>query len=239
MKNSIEHIWHFFQLIDSLSYPRHLIQIGILVSDSNDLTYERALELSDERQYSFGKKGIGGRGRYDRISVFNKDFRVMDEVIVGKAEGDESDEKKKVVEERGKEVIEKKSNSVDGLSNIGSSRHDFSLQISRRKLLAKSRSWLVTSSLSPEIDYILMLDVDVIEFEKDLIQTLIGWSKKENVEVVVPNCMWKSYNEMGLVTFSFCLSRFDFDFKCRVLLTFFLNFLVLTIETTGQKHLNP
>lgn len=203
MKNSIEHIWHFFSLLDSLNYPRHLIQIAILVSDSNDLTYSRALELADERQYTFGSKGIGGKGRYDRISVFNKDFRSKDEIIVGKGEVDEKKVEKIVdVKVEGNKIVEeeKKLNSVsskEGLSNIGSSRHDFSLQIERRKLLAKSRSWLVESSLSPEIDFVLWLDVDVVEFDKNLIETLMGWSKKENVEVVVPNCMWKSYNEMG------------------------------------------
>jgi mannan polymerase complexes MNN9 subunit len=34
----IEHIWHFFHLVDSLTYPRHLLHLAILVSDTTDGT---------------------------------------------------------------------------------------------------------------------------------------------------------------------------------------------------------
>jgi hypothetical protein len=34
MRNAIEHIWHFFHLVDSLTYPRHLLHLAILVSDT-------------------------------------------------------------------------------------------------------------------------------------------------------------------------------------------------------------
>ena len=183
MKNSIEHIWHFFSLIDSLSYPRDLIQIGILVSDSSDRTYERALELADERQYTHGTKGLKGKGRYGKISVFRKDFAHTEAESMMKALDDQA--------------ADSNDPSVDGLSNIGRARHSYALQLPRRRLLARSRSFLLTSALTPEVDYTLWMDVDVVEYEKDLIQTLLGFARREHAEVVVPNCMWKSYNEMG------------------------------------------
>ncbi|KAI5475970.1 glycosyltransferase family 62 protein [Pseudohyphozyma bogoriensis] len=158
MKNSIEHIWHFFHLLDTLTYPRHLIQIGVLVSDTADRTYARALELADERQYTRKKKE-----RYSKFSVFKKDFA-----------------------EKG-----------EGGSNIGGGRHDFGLQVLRRKLLAKSRTWLLGAAMTPEVDWVLWMDVDVVEYDKDMLQTLLGWSNETRADVVVPNCMWKTYNEMG------------------------------------------
>ena len=184
MKNSIEHIWHFFSLVDSLSYPRHLIQIGILVSDSSDRTYERALELADERQYTHGTKGLRGKGRYAKISVFRKDFAHTEAEALMKAHEAQAMEEEDTTEE-------------DGMSNVGKARHAYALQIPRRRMLARSRSFLLTSALTPEVDYTLWMDVDVVEYEKDLIQTLLSWARREHAEVVVPNCMWKSYNEMG------------------------------------------
>ena len=186
MKNSIEHIWHFFSLVDSLTYPRHLIQIGILVSDSSDRTYERALELADERQYTHGTKGLKARGKYGKISVFRKDFAHT-----------EAESMMKALDEQAAAADSSDPTPVDGLSNIGKSRHSYALQLPRRRLLARSRSFLLTSALTPEVDYTLWMDVDVVEYEKDLIQTLLGWARRERAEVVVPNCMWKSYNEMG------------------------------------------
>lgn len=161
MKNSIEHIWHFFHQLDSLSYPRHLIQLGILVSDSTDRTYERALELADERQYSRPAKQ-----RYSAISIYQKDF------------AEEMDFHSK---------------------NVGAERHDFGLQVARRKVLAVSRTWLLNSAMRPDTDWVLWMDVDVVDYDKDLVQTLLGWSDKSGGDVVVPNCVWKTYNEMGCV----------------------------------------
>lgn len=161
MKNSIEHIWHFFHLLDTLTYPRHLLQVGLLVSDTTDRTYERALELADERQYRRRKAE-----RYHSISVFRKDF--ADE-MGHHAEKDVG----------------------------GKERHAFEVQVNRRKLLAVSRTWLLGAAMTPETDWVMWMDVDVVDYDKDMLQTLIGWSYKETADVVVPNCVWKTYNEMG------------------------------------------
>ncbi|KAM0787312.1 hypothetical protein ACM66B_007086 [Microbotryomycetes sp. NB124-2] len=159
MKNSIEHIWHFFHMMDTLSYPRHLLHLGILVSDTTDRTYERALELADERQYDYPRSK-----RYGGISIFKKDF-----------------------------AEEMKFHST----NVGKERHDFGLQVARRKVLAVSRTWLLNSAMRPETDWVLWMDVDVVDYDKNLIQDLLGYSARENGDVLVPNCVWKTYNEMG------------------------------------------
>ncbi|TNY19678.1 Anp1-domain-containing protein [Rhodotorula diobovata] len=174
MRNAIEHIWHFFHLVDSLSYPRHLVHLAVLVSDSHDGTYARALELADERQY--GPKFAGNR--YARISVFEKDFAPADD--------DEH---------------------ADGGSyaghNVGAERHAYDAQVARRVRLAKSRSWLVSAALAPEVDWALWLDVDVVDLEPGLVQRLVRFAEgededaREGADVVVPNCVWKTYNEMG------------------------------------------
>lgn len=165
MKNSIEHIWHYFHLLDSLSYPRHLLQLGVLVSDSTDRTYARALELADERQYSRRRRSE----HYARISVFNQDFARGGPAVLAGAAG----------------------------TNVGAARHDFGAQVARRQLLARSRTWLLGAALAPEVDWVLWIDVDVVEYDADLIEQLLARGNATDADVVVPNCMWKTYNEMG------------------------------------------
>lgn len=172
MKNSIEHIWHYFHLLDSLSYPRHLLQLGVLVSDSVDRTYLRALELADERQYSRKRRSQ----HFGRISVFNQDFAAAapaNELVEG-----------------------------DAGSNVGGERHQFGVQVNRRKLLAKSRTWLLGAAMAPEVDWVLWIDVDVVDYDKDLIEQLLERGNATGADVIVPNCMWKTYNEMGCVLVS-------------------------------------
>ncbi|KWU41140.1 hypothetical protein RHOSPDRAFT_27825 [Rhodotorula sp. JG-1b] len=178
MRNAIEHIWHFFHLVDSLTYPRHLLHLAILVSDTTDGTYTRALELADERQYDGGGGAGGKRGRYGRISVYQKDF-----------------------------AADQAADDLDGSSyagaNIGQERHKYEAQVGRRKLLGKSRTWLLTSALAPEIDWVLWADVDVVDYEPTLLERLMEYAEgssdaaTQGADVVVPNCVWKTYNEMG------------------------------------------
>lgn len=200
MKNSLEHIWHYFHLLDTLSYPRHLIQLGILVSDSSDRTYLRALELADERQYSRKKSQ-----HYGRISVFRKDFvdyaKNATRTTVPGVPGDapaagEAGEGGEAVEGAKPGMLE----VIDVGTNVGAGRHKFSLQVARRKLLAMSRTWLLGAAMMPEVDWVLWIDVDVVEYEKNLIETLLEKGNETRADVVVPNCMWKTYNEMGCVS---------------------------------------
>ncbi|BGO95852.1 hypothetical protein NBRC10512_001436 [Rhodotorula toruloides] len=173
MRNSIEHIWHFFHLVSTLTYPSHLLHLGILVSDTTDGTYQRALELADERQYSRKFRGK----RMGRISVFQKDF-----------------------------AAEQKAAGEDAYvgENVGKERHEYAAQVGRRKLLGKSRTWLLNAAMVPEVDWVLWVDVDVVDYEASMIERLLAYAKgdrpslsERGADVVVPNCVWKTYNELG------------------------------------------
>lgn len=57
-------------------------------------------------------------------------------------------------------------------------------QLQRRTILAKSRNHLLSRALQDE-DWVLWLDVDVVEYPPDLIETLIGLGR----DIVHPNCV--------------------------------------------------
>ncbi|NEP13073.1 MAG: glycosyltransferase [Symploca sp. SIO2C1] len=59
-----------------------------------------------------------------------------------------------------------------------------SIQFQRRSILAKSRNWLLQQSLQAE-EWVLWLDVDVVEYPKEIIQLLLEPDK----EIIVPNCV--------------------------------------------------
>lgn len=183
MRNSIEHIWHFFHLVSTLTYPSHLLHLGILVSDTTDGTYQRALELADERQYSRKFRGK----RLGRISVFQKDF-----------------------------AAEQKAAGEDAYvgENVGKERHEYAAQVGRRKLLGKSRTWLLNAAMVPEVDWVLWVDVDVVDYEASMIERLLAYAKgdrpslsERGADVIVPNCVWKTYNELGSVRVSYTPQR--------------------------------
>ncbi|MEZ4883089.1 MAG: hypothetical protein R3E32_00040 [Chitinophagales bacterium] len=61
-------------------------------------------------------------------------------------------------------------------------RWSSSIQIERRSILAKSRNYLLSRALEDE-DWVLWLDVDLIEYPKDVIEQLLAVKK----EIVHPN----------------------------------------------------
>jgi hypothetical protein len=58
------------------------------------------------------------------------------------------------------------------------------IQLDRRSVLAKSRNHLLFHALDEE-DWVLWLDVDVVEFPPDIIERLLGVGK----DIVQPNCV--------------------------------------------------
>ena len=66
----------------------------------------------------------------------------------------------------------------------GRSRWSASLQIGRRAALARSRNHLLFRALQDE-DWVLWLDVDVIEYPADIIETLLAPGR----DIVTPNCV--------------------------------------------------
>jgi hypothetical protein len=66
----------------------------------------------------------------------------------------------------------------------GKQRWDRSIQKNRRSVLAKSRNYLLSGALGQQ-DWVLWLDVDIIEYPPDLIQRLLATGK----DIVQPHCV--------------------------------------------------
>jgi len=69
---------------------------------------------------------------------------------------------------------------------LGMPRWDSSIQRERRTILAKSRNHLLFRSLKDE-DWVLWLDVDIIEYPANIIEILLTTKK----DIVQPNCVKK------------------------------------------------
>ena len=63
-------------------------------------------------------------------------------------------------------------------------RHSAAYQIQRRTVLARARNHLLFSALQDE-DWVLWLDVDVVEYPNDIVQTLIAIDR----DIVHPHCV--------------------------------------------------
>ena len=70
----------------------------------------------------------------------------------------------------------------------GMPRWEGKIQFERRKILAKSRNHLLFHALNDE-DWVLWLDVDVVEYPDDIIQKLLRTGK----DIVQPHCVYE-YN---------------------------------------------
>ena len=69
-KDSAHHIEKYFQNVNGLTYPHHLISLGFLVSDSSDNTIEKLNDMA--HWYSNNQEPWQ---QFHRISIFQKDFQ--------------------------------------------------------------------------------------------------------------------------------------------------------------------
>ena len=137
IKDAASHLNTYFKGLLSLTYPRHLLSIAFLESDSADGTYELFTQRMAELETSFR-----------RAAVYKKDFGYP--------------------------------------SPTNYPRYAPHLQLKRRSVLAKSRNHLLFRALDDE-DWVLWLDVDVIEYPADIIERLLATGK----DIVQPNCVWE------------------------------------------------
>lgn len=63
-------------------------------------------------------------------------------------------------------------------------RYDSSIQLKRRSVLAKSRNYLLSKALQDQ-DWVLWLDVDLIEYPANIIEQLLSYNK----EIIHPNAV--------------------------------------------------
>src|SRR5439155_23477252 len=120
---------------DRLSYPQHLISLGLLDSDSVDGTFDH-----------LQRRVADLRRRFRRVGLWKKDFNYR---------------------------------LPQGLH-----RGAGPIQIERRSVLARSRNHLLFHALDDE-DWVLWLDVDVVEYPPDLIEKLLATGK----HIVHPHCV--------------------------------------------------
>ncbi len=135
VKDAEEFLDGYFESIYQLTYPRSLISLAFLESDSSDDTYSKLRDRLPELKEHFRS-----------ASLWKKDF--------------------------GFKIAQ------------GIPRWAEYLQRERRTALAKSRNHLLFHALSDE-DWVLWLDVDVIEYPPDVIERLLGAGK----DIVQPHCV--------------------------------------------------
>ncbi|CAO3617406.1 unnamed protein product [Cunninghamella blakesleeana] len=64
-------------------------------------------------------------------------------------------------------------------------RHQFHLQPLRRSFMARSRNFLLSLALKQEHQWVLWLDVDVVQYSSTILKDLMS----VDVDVIVPNCL--------------------------------------------------
>ena len=125
----------YIDLLYRLTYPRELISIGFLESDSTDGTLELLRKRQPKLHYDFR-----------RALYWKRDF--------------------------GYTIPE------------GMDRHEESIQVERRRVLALSRNHLLFHALDDE-DWVLWMDVDLRDYPPDIIERLLAVGK----EIVQPHCV--------------------------------------------------
>ena len=67
----------------------------------------------------------------------------------------------------------------------GVPRWEPSIQLDRRRVLALSRNHLLFNALTDDIDWVLWLDADVLEFQPDIIELLLSMQR----DILQPHCV--------------------------------------------------
>lgn len=124
VKDAKSHLASYVAGLERLSYPRRLLSLGLLESDSADGTFGLLGELKERLER-----------RFNRVSLDKHDFGFR--------------------------------------MPPGVPRWAPAYQLSRRAVLARSRNRLLMQALGDE-GWVLWLDVDVIEYPSDLIESLLA-----------------------------------------------------------------
>ncbi len=135
VKDATPFLDRYFELLARLDYPRELLTIGILESDSRDGTWTRLQDLQATVKEQFAA-----------IKIFKRDFHFQ--------------------------------------MPAGLPRYAFGHQTARRSILARSRNYLLSCALQ-EQEWVLWIDVDVIDYPRDILRRLLAAGK----EIITPNCV--------------------------------------------------
>jgi hypothetical protein len=135
VKDGMPYLARYVELLEATRYPRALLSLGLLESDSRDGTFEQLLALEPR---------FAARCRRVHISSRDFGFRLPDRVA----------------------------------------RWAPAYQLLRRSVLARSRNHLLFRALRDE-DWVLWIDVDVIRYPADIIETLLA----AKLDIVQPHCV--------------------------------------------------
>ncbi|CAO3623521.1 unnamed protein product [Cunninghamella blakesleeana] len=142
LKNAAAYLPRYFELVDRLTYPKHLISMAFLVSDTTDDTVtmlkQKAEEFMNPKTNIIvvdenGNEQSIPKEKYNSFSIFEKNFDFI------------------LPEER---------------------RHEFEMQPLRRSFMARSRNYLLSAALKDEHAWVLWLDVDVVEYASTILEDL-------------------------------------------------------------------
>lgn len=135
VKDAENSIFLYWSLLYRLTYPRDLISLGFLESDSSDRTYELVEKKLPVLQEDFR-----------RAHLWKRDYGYI--------------------------------------LPPGTHRHEQSIQMERRRVLAMSRNHLLFHALDDE-DWVLWMDVDLLDYPPNIVETLLATGK----DVVQPHCV--------------------------------------------------
>jgi hypothetical protein len=136
VKDAIGGVSDYCDRLRSLTYPRELLSVGCLESDSSDDTWSQLQEAIPALE----------RDGFRRTTLLKKDFGYV--------------------------------------IPAGVLRSAPSIQRERRSILARSRNHLLFGALRDE-EWVLWLDVDVIEYPRDIIERLLRQGK----DILHPHCV--------------------------------------------------
>lgn len=143
LKDAEPYLDRYFELLDTTTYPNHLISLAFLVSDSSDDTIA-SLQFHVNRIQS--RSAWSSTPPFHSVRIFKKDF----EFNLSSAE-----------------------------------RHRYEMQPLRRSIMARSRNWLLSTALTPDISWVAWVDVDVVRYPRSIFEDLI----RADEDVIVPNCL--------------------------------------------------
>jgi hypothetical protein len=136
-KDAVSHLDTYFANLGRLTYPRELLSLGMLESDSADGTHAELARRIEALRPS-----------WRAVRVWKRDYGFV--------------------------------------IPAGVPRYAHQIQLQRRGVLARSRNQLLFRALDDE-QWVLWLDVDIIEYPPDVIERLLAAGK----DVVQPNCVWQ------------------------------------------------
>jgi hypothetical protein len=156
VKDALRHLDRYFGLLRNLSYPPHLLSLGMMDSDSGDAP-PAALASALYSPASLGALGVGA----EALAAARPSGTLARQLLEAPA----------LAAAGWRRVVVARHNF--GYSLPRATRHDKGAQQRRREVLARSRNHLLSLALRDE-DWVLWLDSDLRHYPADLLQRLVG-----------------------------------------------------------------